>query len=823
MPGGCTCHKCGTALASDATDGFCPVCVLEDALRPAVCNGGAITEFGDYELIEEIARGGMGIVYKARQKSLDRIVALKLLLFGQHSSPDIIRRFRVEAVAAGSLQHPNIVAIHEVGIHNGQHFLVMDFVDGPNLGRLVHGQPMSPKRAAAYVKTIAEAVHYSHERGILHRDLKPSNVLIDANDQPRVTDFGLARRIEGDSSLTLTGQIIGSPTYMPPEQAAGCCNRGRISRASDVYGLGAILYYLLTGRPPLQGETIADTLHRVVNAEPLAPRLLNPAVPVDLQTICLKCLQKEPERRYATASELASELERFLRGEPVRARPVTRAEKAWRWCRRKPALAAAMSVAVSAILVSVLLAVQARRVEKARMADRRQSAINKALLAASSGDFEATEAALRDAELFGASGGEIRMLRGQLAFHRSEFEQAVQELQQAVRLRPGSVATRAMLVTALNRVGKWHSAEATLHALSDVPPERPEDYLFKGLAEAEYDPVRGLATVDEGVRRRPSALARLIRARVRLYKATYTGDSVDVEAAVSDANVAQELLPGNLTAIITSLFANLYAAGAYADARQSGKLEAALRQAALDTESLKRFPTNQYAIVARIKYLEHLGYDQNALDELRRAHENVRGLLLDYFYASALYRHGRFENAMDVMGRTSAGKEDVAYLYMLLEAPDGPEHALTRFSQVWRVSHSVVDSAYYQVVLRLLGRTSEAVAKCRSLREQSTVVGIWRGGWFHHLMDFNCGELKHDALLKLAGASRWNQCEAHFHIAIHSLAQGDRNRAREHFEKALATRVSHAFDYEWSSMFLSRMARDPNWPPWIPAEFESSE
>ena len=254
------CGECGATLASDVPDAFCPACLLEGSLRTrryseAAC--GESTGFGDYELLEKVARGGMGIVYKAKQKSLERIVAVKMLLFGPQAGPDMIRRFRVEAVAAGSLHHPNIVGIHEVGIHEGRHFIVMDYVDGPNLAKIGREQPLSPRRVAEYAKAIAHAIHYAHEEGILHRDLKPSNVLVDANGQVRVTDFGLARQMEGDSSLTLSGQVIGSPNYMPPEQAAGCGNRGRVGRWNDVYGVGAILYYLLTGRPPFQGENVA--------------------------------------------------------------------------------------------------------------------------------------------------------------------------------------------------------------------------------------------------------------------------------------------------------------------------------------------------------------------------------------------------------------------------------------------------------------------------------------------------------------------------------------------------------------------------------------
>jgi WD40 repeat protein/predicted Ser/Thr protein kinase len=324
--------------------------------------------FGDYELLEEVDRGGMGIVYKARQKSLDRIVAVKMLLFGPLSSPEFVRRFRTEASAAASLQHPNVVAIHEVGVHRGQHYFAMDFVHGASLQKLLAAGPLPARKAAAYLKTIAEAIHYAHERGILHRDLKPSNVIIDANDQPHVTDFGLARRLEADSELTVTGQVLGSPNYMPPEQAAG--KRGKVSRRSDVYALGAMLYHLLTGRPPFVGEALTDTLEQVLNSEPVAPRLLNPSVPRDLETIGLKCLEKEPAKRYATAQALDHELGRFLNNEPISARPVTRAERVWRWCRRKPALATALMAA--SLLLTVLLIggpVLTYRINEARQAE----------------------------------------------------------------------------------------------------------------------------------------------------------------------------------------------------------------------------------------------------------------------------------------------------------------------------------------------------------------------------------------------------------------------------------------------------------------------
>ncbi len=310
-----------------------------------------VSYFGDYELLDEIARGGMGVVYKARQARLKRIVAIKMILGGQLAAEKDVKRFLVEAEAAANLDHPGIVSVYEFGEHAGSHYFSMAFVDGPSLAEKAGEKPLPATEAADLISKVAEAIAYAHRHGVVHRDLKPANVLIDQDGQPRITDFGLAKIIDADDELTQDGTIMGSIFYMPPEQAAG--QTAIIGPPADIYALGAILYKLLTGNPPFQAATSMEILNQVVNQEPVSPRRLNPSIPLDLETICLKCLQKDISHRFASADELAEELGRFLRGEPILSRPISRVAHAWRWCRRNPLTAGLTAGLCAAVLIGV--------------------------------------------------------------------------------------------------------------------------------------------------------------------------------------------------------------------------------------------------------------------------------------------------------------------------------------------------------------------------------------------------------------------------------------------------------------------------------------
>src|SRR5205809_3157943 len=377
-----TCGKCGAKIFAEAPQEFCSACLLETGLGlfvdepvagdglsavasaeadyPGRCDDAPLPDrkkaaraakmlgdFGDYELLEEIGRGGQGVVYRAHQKSLNRTVALKLIGLGHWATEAHLKRFRREAESAASLEHPCIVPIYEVGEREGTCYFSMGFIEGDQLDEVVRREPMAPRRAAELIAKVARTVHYAHEHHILHRDIKPGNILLDQQGEPHLTDFGLARLVETESTVTRTREVLGTPSYMSPEQAVG--NNDAVSSATDVYGIGAVLYQLLTCHSPFAGGTTYETIKLLHDTEPRQPRLWNSRIDRDLSTVCLKCLEKDPQRRYSSARALAEDLEHWLGHEPILARRsgiVTRGRK---WLQRNPTVAAMVALSLALI------------------------------------------------------------------------------------------------------------------------------------------------------------------------------------------------------------------------------------------------------------------------------------------------------------------------------------------------------------------------------------------------------------------------------------------------------------------------------------------
>jgi len=364
------CGKCGARFLADAPQEFCSACLLESGLfneedeeaisskdaresnsrrmphkNRAAFQGHPLADFGDYELLEEMGRGGQGIVYRARQKSLNRTVALKIVGLGPWATERHLKRFHLEAEAAASLDHPCIVPIYEIGERDGSCYFSMKLIEGGPLNEVAGREQMSPRRGAEIIARLARTLHYAHQRGVLHRDIKPGNILIDAKGDPHLTDFGLARLVERESTVTRTTEALGTPSYMAPEQAKG--NNTQLTSATDVYGLGAVLYHLLTGHPPFAGGTSYETIRSLLESEPRHPRLWNPKLDRDLATICLKCLEKDPQRRYSSALDLAEDLERWLKHEPIQARHTRMLARGRKWVRRNPAVAGLLASLVA--------------------------------------------------------------------------------------------------------------------------------------------------------------------------------------------------------------------------------------------------------------------------------------------------------------------------------------------------------------------------------------------------------------------------------------------------------------------------------------------
>jgi tetratricopeptide (TPR) repeat protein len=771
---------------------------------------------GPYVIEQRLGQGGMGTVYRARREDAYRqLVAVKVVRPGLDSA-ELLARFRTGRQVLADLEHPHIARLLDGGsTDDGRPYFVMEYIDGEPLDRYCDRHRLGTQERLRLLQAVCAAVQHAHGRGVLHRHLKPANVLVSADGTVKVTDFGLAKRLEGadgGAGPTQSGAVVGTPSYMAPEQAAG---RGKaVGPATDVYALGAILYELLTGQPPFRADTPLDTILQVVYQEPVPPSRLHPGLARDLETICLKCLHKDPSRRYASAAELADDLERYLEGKPIQPRRVGQAERLWRWCRRRPGLSAAAACVLVAVGIAGLFARQAYLTDQQRRAGERQFAEERAQLAAMSGDAGGAAKAIDEAEALGASPGQMHLLRGQAAFYQGNVEAAWEHLEQAVSLMPDSVAARAMLALACHHSGRGARFEELAVQIDTMTPRTPEDFLFKGEVESVTRPEQALQTLDRAVSLRNSVIARSVRLEARYEHALYTDDVDVAESALKDAEVAKEMLPDNLVVLARSVHAYLVASGVFATRGQAERSRSALDQAGRDTRALEAFPTVPMAQVARFHYYDSVGDEEAALA--------TSGLGTAFRHAVMLYRHKDYEKALAAADRAVARISSLSRVergFILAEMADGPQRAWGAFEDA-RAAHDLGDYRLRTATIPLLlGRKADAVQASLKLRgDPVTAVPPWYQGWYQRYLDYLCDLIPKDELLQVAGTCRPKLCEAHFVIGLRHLSEGDRDGAREHFEKCVDTRVFIYWDYMWARAFRDRLKKDPTWPTWIPRQ-----
>jgi serine/threonine protein kinase len=840
---------------------------------------------GDFEIIREIGRGGMGVVFEARQVSLNRAVALKVLSAGLGITPKAVQRFHREAEAAAKLHHTNIVPVYATGEQDGTHFYAMELIDGLSLDHAIQqmratqeisrasyvpGSQRSPTSSregdilftdigetgpyveastdlssksgsnsslgsgsgyfdtvARMVADVAEALEYAHKQGVVHRDIKPSNLLLSPAGRLSVNDFGLARMLE-QPGMTLTGEFVGTAAYMSPEQITA--GRVPLDHRTDVYSLGATLYELLTLRRPFHGEHRDQVLAQILQKEPKAPRKVNPRVPIDLETICLKAMEKDPDRRYQTAGQMAEDLRRYVNRFAILARRTGPVERLWKWAMRRPELALAASGAVLCALIAGALAYRVHLGEQQRRAEReqhekemleekRRSALDKAILAARQDDFEGARQAISEAQQLGCSTGQVQMLLGQVALYQSKNTNAIDYLRQAVEELPESVAAWSLLAVAYNTAGRMTEYQQALAKATALPALTPEDYMFRGHAESFNDSDRALKTLEEAIRRRPSLLARLVRIDVLKSKLLDTPDPQQARLTMDEMQWIKWQLPDSLMASSVSSSVHLMCYQVFNEFAQPENRQAALEEGLKDAKSLERFPQSPSAVLARWLFLQRIGEENAGLADLRNIAETTNDVYTGYYYALYLYRQDKFADAVRVLEKQKGlTVVDLVRVIPLAELPDGWHQACKLYEEISARDLKDWDLFNSQLILRFLGRNHDAVDVSRKFLTEPDHFPAVRRDVFRRALEYCAGQRTAEDFVQSVRGSRADLSNARLCIALTALADGDRKKTKEQLRLCAAAPYFEWLPYDLSVILLSRMEKDPTWPSWIPIE-----
>jgi serine/threonine protein kinase len=829
---------------------------------------------GDFVVGRQIGRGGMGVVYEALQTSLNRKVALKVLSGAVSLTAKAVARFHREAEAAAKLHHTNIVPIYATGEESGVHFYAMELIEGPSLDQVIQQLRRAPTDTPAppttsdgeksvatslaatgpYVESpgpsssnialnssapssgseyfdavarmiaeVADALDYAHRQGVIHRDIKPANLLLGPAGRLSINDFGLARMLE-QPGMTITGEMVGTPRYMSPEQITA--GRIPLDHRTDIYSLGATLYELLTLQPPFTAPQRDQLLAQIIQKEPTPPRKVNPKVPVDLETICLKAMDKDPDRRYQAAGQMAEDLRRYVNRFAILARragPVARLRK---WVKRNPGLSAALAAVLLCAAAAVGLAYRAHLIERLQLeqqakheADlldqKRRGALDKAFLAARLEDFDGARQAIEEAEKLGCSLGQIRMLNGQLALYQGNLNEAIAHLKQATELLPRSAAAWGLLATAYNYAGRTTDYAHAVGEAMRLPAVTPEDYLFRGHAEALLDPERALVTLDEAVRRRPSMLAHLLHTEALRLRLLDVPDVAQARQAMDDIRALRWQVPDNPMVLSLSVLVHLVCYQTFDDFHEPALRQAALDEGMKDARALERYAGSSVRVIARWQFLKEVGREEAALADLERL-ASAKDVMAAYYYGLFLYKRGEFAQAVKALeplkGEFAA---DLCRAFALAELPDGIARADQLYEEMAARDLADWDLFNSQLLLRFLGRGKEAMEVCRKFLTQPHRFPPIRQEPFRRALEYCAGQRSAKDLIASMGTIRGDLSNAHLCIALTALAGGDRAAGRKHLELCLKTRHFEFMPYDLAQVFLARMDKDREWPRWI--------
>ncbi len=834
---------------------------------------------GDYELHQEIARGGMGVVFKARQVSLNRPVALKVLNASLGLTPQAVTRFRLEAETAARLHHTNIVPIYSTGTEAGVYYYAMELILGPSLDSVLRQlrnaavpaaspanspplpeplpawvsqtlayQPDSPAArpsagsttmpsgassstlgaggdyfdtVARMIADVADALDYAHKQGVIHRDMKPSNLLLSPEGRLSIADFGLARMLE-QPGMTMTGEFVGTPAYMSPEQITA--GRVPVNHRTDVYSLGATLYELLTLQRPFPGERRDQVLAQILQKEPPRPRRVNKKIPHDLETICLKAMDKDPDRRYQTAGQMADDLRRYVNRFAIKARRAGPVERLRKWARRQPGLAAGLMVALFA---GVIAGVSVWRADVAGD-EVRDYAVQKALVAVMRGEFGEARDAISETERHDVSPGQLEMLRGLVAAYEGRETDAIKHLKEAVNLLPTSesATVRGLLVLVYESAGQGANELRALEDLKPVDPITQTDYLFKGAAIGKWDPQRGLRLLDQAVvgkKNSTSAVARLLRAATRMALAHDERNPLLADLAIEDVKRARGFFDDSSpVALVDGCWIHQLGAAVYEVAGQAPNQQLALDQARLDAAAASAYPNLPGALHARWNYFWNYGQRDGTLEEMRPFRWDKNFPSIGACYATSLYWRGSNEDLQEALGvlEEHEGSPVADLVRCCILAEEDPDEALKFYDIVAAGELAGYHRLRSYSLLLLLGQKHRLTSEVQREQEQSIDLPPHRKAFFNDLLSFCEGKLPEDQLQKAVDSSRssWDRCLGHYFMGLSRLADRDRKGAEKQFEKAVETRAIGWVHYNLAIIFLERIKRNPQWPAWIPQD-----